>query len=67
MHKDGDGCGCHDARAFCAYLTVASIIGAGAGLVTGIISDVQVLRGRAETPHQNWWNPFQTNTSPQQW
>jgi hypothetical protein len=41
-----------------------SCCGAVGGLVTGVISDVQVLSGAAEsTPTQNWWDPFRTNTS----
>ena len=60
------GCGC-DGRAVVAVLIVAAAIGAGAGLVTGVISDVQFLCGRAHDPTRNWCNPFATNTSDSSW
>ncbi|MCA8973940.1 MAG: hypothetical protein KDC98_04425 [Planctomycetes bacterium] len=56
------GC-CCDGRAICAILVAGSAVGAVAGLVTGIISDIQVLNGRAHDPVNNWWQPFETNTS----
>ena len=40
-----------------------SAVGAVGGLVTGIISDIQVLTGAARNPTNNWWDPFATNTS----
>ena len=52
-----------DGRALACVLMGCSIIGAGAGLVTGVISDVQFLCGYARNPAHNWWNPFATNTS----
>ncbi len=58
---DWGRCGC-DGRAAAAVLVVAAAIGAAAGLVTGVISDVQALRGHAQDPTRNWWNPFATNT-----
>jgi hypothetical protein len=57
------GCGCDDGRALCALFTVGAVIGAGAGLVTGVVSDVQAMRGVARDPTANWWDPFATNTS----
>ena len=42
----------------------AAVVGAAAGLVTGIVSDVQVLRGVAADPTNNWWDPFAINTGP---
>lgn len=56
------GCGC-DGRALVGILIGAAAIGAAAGLVTGVISDVQYLCGYADDPSRNWWNPFATNTS----
>jgi hypothetical protein len=59
---DGDwGCGCGDGRALVAAFGVMAAVGAVGGLVTGIISDVQVLTGRARRPTHNWWDPFKTN------
>lgn len=55
-------CRCDDGRALLFLLAFGSAIGASAGLVTGIISDVQVLCGEAPDPTHNWWNPLATNT-----
>ncbi len=64
---DGGHCGgCHDGYGYCFYFAGAAVVGATAGLVTGIISDVQVLRGRTDDPTRNWFNPFDTNT-PSEW
>jgi hypothetical protein len=40
---------------------VMSVIGAGAGLVTGIISDLRYVCGYADDPTNNWWDPFKIN------
>ena len=58
----GIGCGCQDGRAILVLFAVAAAIGAGGGLVTGIISDVQALCGVADDPCRNWQHPFATNT-----
>ncbi len=58
----GCGCGC-DGRGVLVALAVMSAVGAGVGLVTGIISDVQALTGAAADPTANWWDPMRTNTS----
>ena len=59
----GWGCGCRgDGRAVLYLFAVLAVVGAGGGLVTGIISDVQVLTGAASEPCHNWWEPFRTNT-----
>lgn len=65
LGNSGDlfGGGCHDLRAWGCAFVMMSAVGAGAGLVTGIISDVQVLCGDAPDPCNNWWDPFATNTS----
>lgn len=60
----GGGCCCDDGRGAAAVFVVLAGIGAGAGLVTGIISDVQALAGEARDPTANWWDPFATNTDP---
>lgn len=56
------GCG-GDGRALVAVLVGAAVVGAAAGLVTGMISDVQFLCGRVHDPAHNWWNPFATNST----
>ena len=64
-HTSGSfGCGCDDGRAAAAFLIAGAAIGAAAGLVTGVISDVQALSGRAVDPAQNRWDPFATNCDP---
>lgn len=61
---DWGGCGCNgDGRAIAAVFAVAAVVGATAGLVTGVISDVQALTGEPTDPCRNWWDPFKTNTS----
>jgi hypothetical protein len=42
---------------------VMAAVGAVGGLVTGVISDFQVLTGAADDPCRNWADPFKTNTS----
>lgn len=59
----GCGCSCNDGYGVVAVLGVMAGIGAVGGLVTGIISDIQVLAGEAEDPTRNWADPFKTNTS----
>ena len=62
--NSGSCCRCgDDGRALLAVLAFSAAIGAGAGLVTGVISDVQFVCGYADDPARNWWNPFATNTS----
>ena len=63
-HSNGDfgGCGC-DGRAFLCVFAVMAAVGATGGLVTGIVSDVQVVFGEVENPTNNWWDPFAFNTS----
>lgn len=57
------GCGCDDGRAVVVLFGLMSAAGACAGLVTGIVSDVQCLTGDVYDPCRNWWDPFATNTS----
>ena len=61
-HADG-GLGCYhgDGRAIVVLLVVMAAVGAGGGLVTGIVSDINVLTGNAPDPCANWWDPFATN------
>lgn len=59
----GPSCGCNDGRGVLAFLGVMAVAGAGVGLVTGVISDVQALTGEAPDPCRNWYDPFSTNTS----
>jgi hypothetical protein len=51
-NSGGLGCGC-DGRGVACALAVLAVVGAGAGLVTGIISDVRVLAGAANDPSAN--------------
>ena len=57
---DFSGCGCNG-EGIVAALTVMAAVGAGAGLITGIISDVRVICGCSESPTNNWWDPFKIN------
>lgn len=57
------GCGGCDGRAVACTFGLFAAVGAAAGLVTGIISDVQWLAGTADEPSRNWADPFLTNTS----
>lgn len=59
----GCGCSCNDGYAVLGVFGVMAGIGAVGGLVTGIISDIQVLTGDAQDPTRNWADPFKTNTS----
>ena len=56
------GCRCDDGYGAAAFLIVSSAAGAVAGLVTGVISDFQVLAGRTDDPTRNWFNPFAVNS-----
>lgn len=57
-----DVCGCRPEGAACAFLIV-SAVGAAGGLVTGIISDINLLTGDVADPIRNLHDPFATNTS----
>lgn len=50
-----------DGRAIVCAIGVMAAVGAGAGLITGIISDVRVVCGCSEYPTNNWWDPFKIN------
>lgn len=58
------GCSCSDGRGVLIAFAIVAAIGATGGLVTGIISDVQVVFGDVEEPTRHWAHPFKTNTSP---
>jgi hypothetical protein len=45
----------------CCGLAMLSAVGAGVGLVTGIVSDIRALTDEAEEPTDNWWDPFAVN------
>lgn len=61
--SSGSGsCGYRPEGAACALLVV-SAIGAAGGLVTGIISDINILNGDVDDPTRNFHDPFATNTS----
>jgi len=57
------GCGCGDPRAVVAVFAALSAVGAVGGLVTGIISDINVLCGNTDEPCRNIGDPFATNNS----
>ena len=57
---DFSGCGCNGEGILCA-LGIMAAVGAGAGLITGIVSDVRVVCGFCEDPTNNWWDPFKIN------
>jgi hypothetical protein len=40
-------------------------VGVVGGLVTGVISDINALAGKAENPTANWYNPLRTNRNPE--
>lgn len=58
----GLGC-CHDEGVIYAYAGLA-LVGAVAGLATGVVSDYHALTGTVEDPTANWWDPFATNAQP---
>ncbi len=61
--SNGDWCGhSGDGRAVLCAFALLAVVGAGGGLVTGVISDVQAVCGAARDPCNNWWDPFKTNT-----
>lgn len=59
---NSDACGCDARGAACAFAVVAAV-GAAGGLVTGIISDINVLTGEVADPLHNIHDPFATNLS----
>ncbi|MCB9884666.1 MAG: hypothetical protein H6838_04190 [Planctomycetes bacterium] len=62
-HCDGDFvCGCSSGEAALCIAAGLAVVGAAAGLVTGIVSDVQWACGVPGDPTDNWWDPFVTNT-----
>jgi len=63
-HSSGDFGGCCNScngEAILGALAVMAAFGAGAGLVTGIISDVRYVCGYSDDPTNNWWDPFKIN------
>jgi len=52
---------CSNPEAILCAVGVMGVIGAGAGLVTGIISDLRYVCGFADDPMNNWWDPFKIN------
>lgn len=64
----GDGgstCFCGDGRAVAVAFVGMAAAGAVCGLVTGVISDCQVLFGSPADPTANWYDPLRTNTDPE--
>lgn len=59
-HSSG---GCGDPRGLACAAMLFGAAGAAAGLVTGIVSDVNWMLGRATDPCRNLHDPFATNTS----
>ena len=60
-HSGGDFSGCNSGEAVVCAFAMMAAVGAGAGLITGIISDVRVVCGCCEDPTNNWWDPFKIN------
>ncbi len=58
--------GC-DGRALLCAFALAAAVGAVGGLVTGVLSDVNVVAGRAPDPSRNLYDAFATNTSRSTW
>ena len=56
-------CFCGTSRDLGCALVAVSVVGAAGGLVTGIISDINVLTGKATDATRNLHDPFATNTS----
>jgi hypothetical protein len=54
---------CGEPEVLLGGLFVVSAVGAGCGLVTGIISDIQWLAGAKGDPTRNLHDPFATFTS----
>lgn len=52
------GCGCDDGRAALAAFAVIAAAGAVCGLVTGILTDVEIVCGNNPEPLCYWWDPF---------
>jgi len=59
---NSDSCGCDPRGAACGLAIVAAV-GAAGGLITGIISDINVLTGEVADPLRNIHDPFATNLS----
>jgi hypothetical protein len=51
---------CHDEGVLYAFAGLA-MVGAVAGLVTGVVSDYHAVTGTVDDPTNNWWDPFATN------
>ena len=60
-NSGGDFSGCNSGEAVVGVLALMAVVGAGAGLITGIISDVRVVCGCCDDPTNNWWDPFKIN------
>lgn len=52
-----------DGRGVACAIVMVAAVGAAGGLVTGVISDVNMLTGNAPDPFRNIHDPFATNTS----
>jgi len=55
--------GPQDWRGVVAGLAISSAVGAAGGLVTGVMSDINILAGATYYPFRNIDDPFATNTS----
>lgn len=60
LGNGNSSCGCDPRGAACALLVVAAV-GATGGLITGLISDINVLTGEVPDPLRNIHDPFATN------
>ena len=60
-HSDGHLCDWGSGEGALCVAAGLAVVGVAAGLVTGVVSDVQWMSGACDQPTDNWWDPFATN------